>query len=745
MNSTSTFDGRMEFLEHTSSSVAITVTFVGGFKRNLKGALAHILRCKDANYAKGCYKYKSLFDHYAEYSDSLCTVVSMDTEESVFQRAKTTNHFGQNETFEDRVESTKPNHHFGGELQAGQLVRLPLDTNTGNQKLIETCTLGDANTSSAKLVESQNMDSILGNSGETYDATEDTQIEIKENLSVEPDELANAAICSEPANEIQLGFPMVEISNVGNAESSASPDVVETRIGTPLSVEPDELANIKVGQHCQYSRSRAIQVYLALRKRSLKMAGVGQGEASRQGRELEIEVHAVEANGDGPPAVAEKHISLARLVFACMVAGGVQYGWALQLSLPMSRFCGLWSDRCQSRFGRRRPFIFVECILITIAVSNLAIKQLGFDNDVFIMVLDGLQQVLQREIVRFNIINMYNFNLQGPARALMADLSSHHGPNTANAIFGSWKAIGNILGYLSGSSGIWHKWFPFLMTHACCEACANLKGAFLVAEVLLFISLTVTLFLAKEIRLCDLNKFVSVDQQKTSFFDVFSAFKNLPPGMRSVLLVTALTWLSWFPFILYNTDWMGREIYYGNPKGTNEQSDAYDRGVRDGALGLLLNSVVLAISSFLIAPMCRKLGTKIVWAISNLTMFVCMVAICIIGIWSSKEFHFSAQSRLTVDPTIRIIVLALFTILGFPLAVVYSVPFAVTAQLTANVKGGQGLCAGILNNSIVIPQVIVALGAGPWDALFGKGNMPAFALASAIAFLCSIVGLLTLP
>ncbi|KAG6469550.1 hypothetical protein ZIOFF_070479 [Zingiber officinale] len=434
------------------------------------------------------------------------------------------------------------------------------------------------------------------------------------------------------------------------------------------------------------------------------MAEVGWGEASRRGRELEIAVHDGEAYDDASPAVAEKHISLTRLVFACMVAGGVQYGWALQLSLltpyvqtlglshalssivwlcgPITGFVvqpiiGLWSDRCQSRFGRRRPFIFVECILISIAVIVV-----GFSSD---------------------------------------------------------------MGHALGDTKEHCRWFPFLMTNACCEACANLKGAFLVAVVLLFISLTVTLFLAKEVRLCDLNRFVSVDQQNTNFFDVLRAFKNLPPGMHSVLLVTALTWLSWFPFILYNTDWMGREIYYGNPKGTNEQSDAYDRGVREGALGLLLNSVVLTISSFSIAPMCRKLGTKVVWAISNLILFVCMAAICIIGIWSSKEFHSSAQPRLTADPTIRIVALAFFTILGFPLAVVYSVPFAVTAQLTANVEGGQGLCAGVLNNSIIIPQVIVALGAGPWDALFGKGNMPAFALASVTAFVCSIVGLLILP
>lgn len=35
-------------------------------------------------------------------------------------------------------------------------------------------------------------------------------------------------------------------------------------------------------------------------------------------------------SGVGPPT---QSISLIRLIFSCMVAGGVQYGWALQLSL----------------------------------------------------------------------------------------------------------------------------------------------------------------------------------------------------------------------------------------------------------------------------------------------------------------------------------------------------------------------------------------------------------------------------
>lgn len=36
---------------------------------------------------------------------------------------------------------------------------------------------------------------------------------------------------------------------------------------------------------------------------------------------------------------------------------------------------------------------------------------------------------------------------------------------------------------------------------------------------------------------------------------------------------------------------MGREVYHGDPKGNASERKAYDDGVREGAFGLLLNSV----------------------------------------------------------------------------------------------------------------------------------------------------------
>jgi solute carrier family 45 protein 1/2/4 len=56
-----------------------------------------------------------------------------------------------------------------------------------------------------------------------------------------------------------------------------------------------------------------------------------------------------------------------------------------------------------------------------------------------------------------------------------------------------------------------------------------------------------------------------------------------------------------------------------------------------------------------------------------------------------------------------------------------------------------GLCTGVLTIAIVMPQMVIAIGAGPWDELFGKGNIPAFALASVFAFSSAVAGMIMLP
>ncbi|CAA7403397.1 unnamed protein product [Spirodela intermedia] len=538
-----------------------------------------------------------------------------------------------------------------------------------------------------------------------------------------------------------------------------------------------------------------------------------------------------------PGTVPEARSSgLKTLILGCMVAAGVQFGWALQLSLltpyiqtlgiehAFSSFIwlcgpitglivqpcvGIWSDNCHSKYGRRRPFIFVGSLLICCAVTII-----GFSADIGYILGDTKEHCRDYKgprwraaavfIIGFWMLDLANNTVQGPARALLADLSGPNQQSSASAIFCSWMAVGNILGFSSGASGQWQRWFPFLTTRACCEACGNLKAAFLVAVVFLMFCTLVTLYFTAEVTLVNKEKFssdsapllkddpresnglhdtssektengpkvrtevtsqkvpvenlsdhdLSSEDNRTATFDsspsavlvnLLTSLRHLPHGMHSVLIVMSLTWLSWFPFFLFDTDWMGREVYHGNPKGNTEQMDVYHRGVRAGAFGLLLNSVVLMVSSFLIEPMCRRLGPRLVWALSNFTVCICMVATTIISLLSLDEDSKGVQHIIEGNGAYKVAALVLFALLGFPLSITYSVPYSMTAELTAGSGGGQGLATGVLNLAIVIPQMIVSLGAGPWDALFGGGNIPAFVLASVFSLVAGIISVLKLP
>ncbi|KAF3431432.1 hypothetical protein FNV43_RR26163 [Rhamnella rubrinervis] len=534
--------------------------------------------------------------------------------------------------------------------------------------------------------------------------------------------------------------------------------------------------------------------------------------------------------GLSPPVPSRsKQHSLVNLVLSCTVAAGVQFGWALQLSLltpyiqtlgighAFSSFIwlcgpitglvvqpcvGIWSDKCTSKYGRRRPFILAGSLMISVAVILI-----GFSADIGYLIGDTKEHCSKFKgtrakaavvfIIGFWLLDLANNTVQGPARALLADLAGPDQRNTANAVFCSWMAVGNILGFSSGASGKWHEWFPFLLSSACCEACGNLKAAFLVAVVFLTLCTLVTIYFAVEVpltmneanRLSDsapllddlqqngleISKFnpdrptdsangkadINIkhanpkdeDDQNHGFNDgpgavlvnLLTSLRHLPPAMHSVLIVMALSWLSWFPFFLFDTDWMGREVYHGDPKGSESEVAAYDQGVREGAFGLLLNSVILGISSFLIEPMCQRMGARVVWALSNFIVFACMAGTAIISLISVREYSEGIEHVIGGSSTIKNASLVVFALLGFPLAITYSVPFSVTAQLTADSGGGQGLAIGVLNLSIVVPQMIVSLGAGPWDALFGGGNIPAFVLASFAALAAGVIAIRRLP
>lgn len=238
----------------------------------------------------------------------------------------------------------------------------------------------------------------------------------------------------------------------------------------------------------------------------------------------------------------------------------------------------------------------------------------------------------------------------------------HRRTRVANAYFSLSMAIGNILGYATGSYSNWFKIFPFTLSSACATNCANLKAAFLIDIIFIIATTFLSLSAAKEQPLASLPHSGEGSSENEPFlWELFGTLKFLPGTVWIILLVTALTWIGWFPFLLFDTDWMGREIYGGEPNdGKN-----YSVGVRMGSFGLLLNSLVLGITSLLLEKLCRKWGAGFTWGLSNIMLSLLFVGMLII---STVKSGMDIGDRLPPDGIVIAALLA-FTFLGVPLAV----------------------------------------------------------------------------
>ena len=90
----------------------------------------------------------------------------------------------------------------------------------------------------------------------------------------------------------------------------------------------------------------------------------------------------------------------------------------------MQPLVGVMSDRCTSRFGRRRPFIVAGSLLIAISVLII-----GHSADIGWWLGDrgGVRpRAIGAFVLGFWILDVANNMTQGPCRALLADLTGNY-------------------------------------------------------------------------------------------------------------------------------------------------------------------------------------------------------------------------------------------------------------------------------------------------------------------------------
>ena len=250
----------------------------------------------------------------------------------------------------------------------------------------------------------------------------------------------------------------------------------------------------------------------------------------------------------------------------------------------------------------------------------------------------------------------------------------HRRTRVANAYFSLFIAVGNVLGFATGSYSGWFRIFWFTSTSSCNADCANLKSAFLLDIIFIAITTYISITAAQELPLSSSSRSTHISEemaesthaQEAFLWELFGTLRYLSGSIWIILFVTALTWIGWFPFLLFDTDWMGREIYGGKPN----EGQNYNTGVRMGAFGLMLNSVVLGITSVLMEKLCRKWGAGFVWGLSNILMSLCFLLMLIL---SAVVKHMDFLGHDLPPSGVVIAALIVFSILGIPLAVSLSI------------------------------------------------------------------------
>ncbi|GAB2227738.1 hypothetical protein Droror1_Dr00009565 [Drosera rotundifolia] len=430
----------------------------------------------------------------------------------------------------------------------------------------------------------------------------------------------------------------------------------------------------------------------------------------------------------------EKPSPIWKVVSVASIAAGVQFGWALQLSLltPYVQLLGvphMWSsfiwlcgpisgmivqpivgytsDRLKTKYGRRKPFIAAGTALICMAVLLI-----GYAVDFGYAFGDRLDQKTKPRavvlfVLGFWILDIANNMVQDPSRAFLADLSKHNQRRMriGNAFFSFFMAVGNISGYAAGANAKLYHFLPFTKTPACDTYCANLKTCFFVDIVFLLVLVISALSTVSEPTAED-----NIDHEDPFFEQVKAAFRSFGKPMWILFLVTALNWIAWFPFLMYNTDWVGTEVYGGSVDGKPQQRNLYDMGVRAGALGLMLTAASLGLMSLAVDPLSKLLGgSRYLWGIVNFVLSACLAS----TVWVTRKAEHGRNSMPTP----------------------YSPPKSDVKTATFALFAATG-----------IPQAMfVALISGPLDEAFGGGNLPAFVLGAVSSALSGIFALTILP
>ncbi|CAF2880821.1 unnamed protein product [Rotaria sp. Silwood2] len=293
------------------------------------------------------------------------------------------------------------------------------------------------------------------------------------------------------------------------------------------------------------------------------------------------------------------------------------------------------SDRCRSRFGKRRPFILGFCL--TIIFCLILIPQSEAIGEIIDAPKIGIG-LLAITCVLFDFAAQACFN---PCESLIYDICKGTSQESSCFfVYSFMTSFGGCLGYLITATD----WTESYLGH---YIQGQEKLTFII--ILLFFSITLccTLISANE-KVSSFNDYsdehltnnhlwtflAPIKLLKTIFSTVSNSVRTIitmPFVLRRLTLAECCSWSAIMTFNIFFTDFVGQTIYMGDPNAaeSSEERLRYDQGIRAGSYGLLFHCIVGAVYAPLLKPLINQFGIHLtfsfgmlVFALSMLVMYV---------------------------------------------------------------------------------------------------------------------------
>lgn len=253
---------------------------------------------------------------------------------------------------------------------------------------------------------------------------------------------------------------------------------------------------------------------------------------------------------------------------------------------------GVFSDRSKSKYGRRRPIMIVG----SVAVLGCLIV-MGWTKEIVLCFMDDTPAA-KTVTIWLAVLSIYAVDfvinaVMSCCRSLIVDTLPIPKQQTGSAWASRMAAFGHLIGYAAGT-------IDMVSIFGTTFGNTQFKQLALMAGFGLIFTCSVTSWAVNERVLisskdADSNKTVSEVVR-----DIIRMSLNLPPRIQMICWVQFWSWIGWFPFLFYNSTWVGETYFrYDVPQDLKASKDALGDIGRIGSMALVVFSTITFTGAFI--------------------------------------------------------------------------------------------------------------------------------------------------